>query len=46
MQSNASVFRTGPILQEGVEKLEALADELETVKVILEVFILVKGFFF
>ena len=33
MQNNAAVFRTGPVLQEGIEKLVSLAGDLRSVKV-------------
>jgi len=33
MQSHAAVFRTGPVLQEGVEKMEKLDKQMEDLKV-------------
>lgn len=36
MQSNAAVFRTGPVLKEGIDKLTSFASDLETVKVLTQ----------
>ena len=33
MQSNAAVFRTGPVLQEGIEKLEGVYSDMKHIKV-------------
>ncbi|XP_011403424.2 PREDICTED: succinate dehydrogenase [ubiquinone] flavoprotein subunit, mitochondrial-like [Amphimedon queenslandica] len=33
MQNNAAVFRTGPVLEEGIEKLTSLAGDMRNVKV-------------
>ena len=33
MQSNAAVFRTGPVLQEGIEKLDGVYSDMKHIKV-------------
>ena len=35
MQNHAAVFRTGEVLQEGIQKLDALAKDMSDIKVIV-----------
>ena len=35
MQEHAAVFRTGPLLKEGIEKLEQIYKDMKNIKVLI-----------